>query len=70
MAVARANAGNAARLISRLARDFPADHEPCPVKSDRALESALMTAPSARDPALLAKLDAVAGRVLSPAPAR
>jgi 5'-methylthioadenosine phosphorylase len=64
IAVARANAERAARLVSRLARDFPAQHEPCPAKSDRALETAIMTAPSARDPALLAKLDAVAGRVL------
>jgi 5'-methylthioadenosine phosphorylase len=66
IAVARANADRAARLVSRLARDFPAAHEPCPAKSDRALETAIMTAPSARDPALLAKLDAVAGRVLAP----
>ncbi|MDB5591400.1 S-methyl-5'-thioadenosine phosphorylase [Enterovirga sp.] len=64
IAVARANAGNAARLLARLARDFPAEHEPCPVRSDRALEHAIMTAPGARDPALLARLDAVAGRVL------
>jgi 5'-methylthioadenosine phosphorylase len=67
IAVARANAERAARLVSRLARDFPAQHEPCPAKSDRALETAIMTAPSARDPALLAKLDAVAGRVLNAA---
>ena len=66
IAVVRANAGNAARLVGRLARDFPAEHEPCPVGSDRALEHAVMTAPDARDPALLAKLDAVAGRVLGP----
>ncbi|HEY0570320.1 MAG TPA: S-methyl-5'-thioadenosine phosphorylase [Enterovirga sp.] len=66
IAVARANADRAARLVSRLARDFPAAHEPCPARSDRALETAIMTAPSARDPALLAKLDAVAGRVLAP----
>lgn len=45
---------------------FPAGHEPCPAKSDRALDSAILTAPSARDPGRLAKLDAVAGRVLSP----
>ena len=64
IAVVQANAGNAARLVARLARDFPAEHEPCPVKSDRALEHAIMTAPAARDPALLAKLDAVAGRLL------
>lgn len=67
MAVAQANAGNAARLLARLARDFPAEHEPCPVKSDRALDHAIMTSPAARDPALLAKLDAVAGRVLGAA---
>jgi 5'-methylthioadenosine phosphorylase len=62
--VVMANAEKAARLVGRLARDFPAEHEPCPVKSDRALENAIMTAPQFRDPALLAKLDAVAGRVL------
>lgn len=64
VAVAQANAGKAARLVARLALDFPAEHEPCPAGSDRALEHAIMTAPAARDPALLAKLDAVAGRVL------
>jgi 5'-methylthioadenosine phosphorylase len=53
------------RLLTRFARDFPAEHEPCPVGSDRALDHAIMTAPEARDPALLAKLDAVAGRVLA-----
>ncbi|MEM9707551.1 MAG: S-methyl-5'-thioadenosine phosphorylase [Pseudomonadota bacterium] len=37
---------------------------PCPHGCDRALEYALITRPEARDPALLAKLDAVAGRVL------
>ena len=56
------------RLLLRLIRDFPREHEPCPIGSDRALEHAVMTAPEARDPALLAKLDAVAGRVLGPAP--
>jgi 5'-methylthioadenosine phosphorylase len=62
--VLRANADKAKRLVARLARDFPRQHEPCPIGSDRALDSALITAPDARDPALLAKLDAVAGRVL------
>jgi 5'-methylthioadenosine phosphorylase len=61
-----ANADKARRLVARLARDFPRDHEPCPIGSDRALDSALITAPEARDPALLQKLDAVAGRVLRP----
>jgi 5'-methylthioadenosine phosphorylase len=59
-----ANAEKAARLVARLARDFPRDHEPCPIGSDRALDNALITAPDARDPQLLQKLDAVAGRIL------
>jgi 5'-methylthioadenosine phosphorylase len=59
-----ANADKAGRLVARLARDFPRQHEPCPIGSDRALDSALITAPEARDAKLLRKLDAVAGRVL------
>ena len=59
-----ANAEKAKTLVARLAKDFPREHEPCPIGSDRALDTALITAPEARDPALLAKLDAVAGRVL------
>jgi 5'-methylthioadenosine phosphorylase len=59
------NRDKAQRLVARLARDFPAEHESCPIGSDRALDHAIMTAPQARDPALLAKLDAVAGRVLA-----
>ncbi len=64
VATVRANADNAARLIARVAMDFPAEREACPVKSDRALDGAIMTHADMRDPALLAKLDAVAGRVL------
>ncbi|NRG17628.1 S-methyl-5'-thioadenosine phosphorylase [Rhizobiales bacterium] len=59
------NAENAQRLVARLARDIPREHEACPIGSDTALDYAILTAPEARDPALLAKLDAVAGRVLS-----
>jgi 5'-methylthioadenosine phosphorylase len=62
--VLTANAEKAKGLVARLARDFPREHEPCPIGSDRALDTALITAPEARDPALLKKLDAVAGRVL------
>jgi 5'-methylthioadenosine phosphorylase len=62
--VLTANAAKAKRLVARLARDFPREHEPCPIGSDRALDTALITAPEARDPALLRKLDAVAARVL------
>ncbi|MEL6372698.1 MAG: S-methyl-5'-thioadenosine phosphorylase [Pseudomonadota bacterium] len=58
------NAEKAAGLVARLARDIPREHEPCPIGSDKALDVALITAPEARDPALAAKLDAVAGRVL------
>jgi 5'-methylthioadenosine phosphorylase len=62
--VLNANAEKARSLVARLARDFPRTHEPCPIGSDRALDSALITAPEARDPELLKKLDAVAGRML------
>jgi 5'-methylthioadenosine phosphorylase len=64
IAVLGANADKAKALVARLARDFPREHEPCPIGSDRALDTALITAPEARDKKLLKKLDAVAGRVL------
>ena len=60
-----ANAESAKRLIARLTQDFPRAHESCPIGSDRALDTALITAPDARDPHLLKKLDAVAGRVFA-----
>lgn len=59
-----ANSVNAKGLVARLPALLGADRAPCPHGCDRALEYALMTAPEKRDPALLAKLDAVAGRVL------
>jgi 5'-methylthioadenosine phosphorylase len=62
--VLTSNADKAKSLVARFARDFPREHEPCPVGSDRALDTALITAPEARDPELLKKLDAVAGRIL------
>jgi 5'-methylthioadenosine phosphorylase len=61
--VVRKNAGKASRLLARIISDFPLDHEPCPIGSDRALDNAILTAPEARDPALLAKLDAVLARL-------
>ncbi len=57
------NRGRVQRLLARLVRDFPAAHPPCP-HADRALDGAVMTAPEARDPAVVARLDAVAGRIL------
>jgi 5'-methylthioadenosine phosphorylase len=62
--VLTSNADKAKGLVARLASDFPREHEPCPIGSDRALDTALITAPEARDPELLKKLDAVAGRIL------
>ena len=43
------NAEKAKALVARLAKDFPREHEPCPIGSDRALDTALITAPEARD---------------------
>jgi 5'-methylthioadenosine phosphorylase len=57
------NAEKAKRLVGRLAKDFPREHEPCPIGSDRALDHALITHPEARDPELVRKLYAVAGRI-------
>ena len=62
--VAQDNAAKAQGLIARLASILPQEHVDCPIGSDKALDFAIMTAPEKRDPDLLAKLDAVAGRVL------
>ncbi len=64
MEVMKGNGEKARRLISSvvpLLADRPAA---CTSGCDRALEFAIMTAPEKRDPALVGKLDAVAGRVL------
>jgi 5'-methylthioadenosine phosphorylase len=62
--IVRVNAKKAAQLVARVARDFPVEREPCPAGSHRALEHAIMTAHAQRDPNLVRKLDAIAGRVL------
>ncbi|MDP5367190.1 MAG: S-methyl-5'-thioadenosine phosphorylase [Paracoccaceae bacterium] len=59
-----ANAAHARALVAGLPARLGAERAPCPHGCDRALEHAIMTAPDRRDPALLARLDAVAGRVL------
>lgn len=64
IATLRNNAEVAKRLVAHLAASMPAEHEPCPIGSDTALEHAIITEPQSRDPALVARLDAVAGRVL------
>lgn len=64
IAVMKGNTEKAQRLVDRLAKNFPREHPACPIGSDRALDVAIITPPEARDPAIVQKLDAVAGRVL------
>ena len=61
--IVRANSEKAAGLLTRLLKDFPEEHEPCPIGCDRALDTALITARDARDPALLQKLGPILARV-------
>ena len=58
------NADRARALVKAVVPRLGAARGPCPAGCDRALDHALITAPDKRDPAMLAKLDAVAGRVL------
>lgn len=64
VAVMGRNAGVARDLVARLPALLGGPRAPCPHGCDRALDHALLTAPNMRDPEKLAKLDAVAGRVL------
>ncbi|MCP3732682.1 S-methyl-5'-thioadenosine phosphorylase [Sphingomonas sp. MG17] len=57
-----ANAEKARAMVVNLLRALPETREASPI--DTCLDTALITAPNVRDPALLAKLDAVAGRAL------
>ena len=56
------NAVTARAMLVELAKSLPLERAASPI--DTNLDVALITSPEARDPALLAKLDAVAGRVL------
>lgn len=58
------NADKGREMVRRLPALLGAERAPCPHGCDRALEYAMLTAPEKRDPVLLAKLDAVAGRML------
>lgn len=58
------NAGKARDLVRRLPGLLGAERAPCLHGCDRALEYAILTQSDARDPAVVSKLDAVAGRVL------
>jgi len=58
------NGTKARDMVTRLPELLGSERDLCPHGCDRALEYAVMTAPEKRDTALVAKLDAVAGRVL------
>lgn len=58
------NADNARALVKAVIPALGAPRGLCPAGCDSALDYAVITAPEQRDPALVAKLDAVAGRVL------
>ncbi|MEM8773905.1 MAG: S-methyl-5'-thioadenosine phosphorylase [Pseudomonadota bacterium] len=58
------NAAKAREMVSLLSQIIPVERTLCPHGCDRALENAVITAPEARDPAMVAKLKTIAGRVL------
>ena len=58
------NAANARKIVTAVARRLGAGRKPSPIGIETVLDVAVMTAPEKRDPALAAKLDAVAGRIL------
>jgi len=62
--VLSANADNSRRLVMRLAPKLGPERTPSPLGIERVLDTACITSAAKRDPAMLAKLDAVAGRVL------
>ncbi len=64
IATLQGNAGKARDLVGRLPALLGQERDDCPHGCDKALEFAIMTAPDKRDPDLIAKLDAIAGRVL------
>jgi len=62
--VLTANADNARSLVKQVAPKLLADTQAPRCSCRHALEHALITAPAARDPEVLRRLEAVAGRVL------
>ena len=60
-----ANADRARSLVKAVVPALRAPRGPCTAGCDRALEYAIITAPEKRDPDLIARLDAVAGRMLA-----
>lgn len=64
VAVMHKNGDTARRIVQKLVPLLASRPAVCPHRCDRALDTALMTAPDARDPALIEKLSAIVGRVL------
>jgi len=64
MAVLQANGDRARDLVRRVAPLLATHPSPCADGCDRALDSAVLTAPEARDAKMVERLDAIAGRVL------
>ena len=62
VALMQRSAELAQHLVERMVAALPTSRSPSPI--DTALDAAIMTPPAARDPALVARLSAVAGRVL------
>ncbi len=60
------NADQARALVRSVATGLGDRPAACPAGCDRALDTAIITAPEARDTARVAELEAVAGRVLKP----
>ncbi|MDE8343662.1 MAG: S-methyl-5'-thioadenosine phosphorylase [Acidocella sp.] len=63
--VMQANTANAVRLLRAALPGLGHARPPCPAGCDHALEHAILTAPTQRSAELIAKLDAVGGRVLA-----
>ena len=59
------NADNARDLVKAVTPSLSGRTETCPAGCQTALDNAIITAPDARDPAMIEKLKAVAGRVLA-----
>ncbi|MGV6847677.1 MAG: S-methyl-5'-thioadenosine phosphorylase [Marinibacterium sp.] len=66
IATLMSNADKGRALVKNLPGLLGSHRTPCVHGCDRALEHAILTAPEKRDPELVARLDAVAGRVLTP----
>ncbi len=65
IAVLLDNADKGRALVKKVVPGLAGRTDGCPAGCQRALDTALITAPEARDPQVMARLDAVAGRVLS-----